>query len=375
MELIKINASEYGLEENKANELIGNLPQIVKERSVLEKQFDAIIKMDIESPETTEAARSLRLLVQKNRTQGIMVWHKTTKDFFLKGGQFVDAIKRKEVAVNERMENDLSQIEKHAEIKEQERITKLQTERENELMKYQNEAMPGLGNMSDEVWNNFLTGAKTNYENRIEAEKKAEEERAEAERIDKLGRERQVKIHYYAQFAGEIQSVITLGNMTKTDFETLIQTLQVKKDEYEKEQDRIKKENERLEKEAEKKRIEQEKERQEYEAKLKAEREERERIEKVEREKNEKLQKQLRERKKAEQRELNLKLAEKKKQEDEEKAAQLAPDKDKLLALSDKIINIPLPQLSNKEAVKILDEVTQLLFKADTYIKDKVKDL
>jgi len=41
--IVKINASDYGLDETKAAELIKNLPQIIKEREVFVSQFDQFI--------------------------------------------------------------------------------------------------------------------------------------------------------------------------------------------------------------------------------------------------------------------------------------------------------------------------------------------
>lgn len=172
-------------------------------------------------------------------------------------------------------------------------------------------SMIEVDSMSDESFTFYLSGIEKQYNDRIEAEKKAEEERKEVERIDKLGRERQAVIYKYMQFQDEIQSVITLGKMTKTDFETLIQTLEIKKQDYDKKQEEIRKENERLKKEreeAEKKRIAEEKvraekerkEREAYEAKIKAEREEKERIEREEKVKREKLEAELKAKEEAE---------------------------------------------------------------------------
>jgi len=189
-ELEIIKPIEFGIEEKQANELMGNLPEIINERQVMEQQYSEIIKMDIEDSATAKKARDLRLIISKNRTQGINVWHKTTKDFFLKGGQFVDAIKRKEVAVNERMEEQLEQIEKYAEIKEQKRLDELESIRLDKLKPF-SEFVPfgaNIRNISDEDFDKILNGAKLQFNAKIEAEKKAEEERiakekAEAERI------------------------------------------------------------------------------------------------------------------------------------------------------------------------------------------------
>ena len=84
---IILKTDKYGRDEKKASQLMGNLPQIIKEREPLEKSFNEVIKLDIESEGTTKRATELRILIQKNRTQGINVWHKNTKEFFLKGGK------------------------------------------------------------------------------------------------------------------------------------------------------------------------------------------------------------------------------------------------------------------------------------------------
>jgi colicin import membrane protein len=193
-ELITIEAKQYGIEETKANELIGNLPQIQSERTVLQEQYNEVIKLDIEEANTSKIAKELRLKIVKNRTQGIGVWHKTTKDFFLKGGQFVDAIKRKEEAVNIQMEETLEQIEKYAENKEKERLSLLQSERLELIAPYlENTFGLDLAIMSDEMFENFLLGSKSKYEAKIEAER-LEAERIESERLAEIERQKAIEI-------------------------------------------------------------------------------------------------------------------------------------------------------------------------------------
>lgn len=192
MQVTTINSEEFGIEPKQANEIIGTLPQILNERSILETQFNEILTLDIEDFETPKKARELRLLIQKNRTQGINTWHKTTKDYFLKGGQFVDAIKRKEIAVNERMESDLEQIEKHSEIKEQKRLDELEAKR-IEASKDLAEFMPfgiNLKMLSDEDFEKLLSGARLQQQAKIEADKKAELERLEVIRKEEEERKK-----------------------------------------------------------------------------------------------------------------------------------------------------------------------------------------
>jgi len=190
-EIIQVNPTEYGIAENKATELIGNLPQIQGERKLLEQSYEQVILLDIEDKETSKKAKELRLKIKDNRTKGIEVWHKTTKEFFLKGGQFVDAIKRKEIAVNERMEEMLESIEKYAENLEKERKAKLNAERIELLEPFDAFVPMGLnfGEISDEEFAKIFNGAKLQFEQQQKEDAEAEEKRiadakAEAERIE-----------------------------------------------------------------------------------------------------------------------------------------------------------------------------------------------
>lgn len=249
-EIAIINPSEFGIEEKQANELYGNLPQLREERHELEKQFNEVIKMDIEQPLTWKTARELRLLIQKNRTQGIDIWHKNAKDYFLKGGQFVDAIKRKEVDINKRMESDLEEIEKYEQIQEEKRLAELQEQRVKELLPYvENASELNLSSMECDVWEAYFQTKKKAFE---DEQKRIEEERqAEEERQIKLAlhNERKNSILDLWQFVPAEVKNIDFSEIE--NFEDFVKELKNSKSEYDKEQEAIKKENERLQKEAE----------------------------------------------------------------------------------------------------------------------------
>jgi len=185
-------AQKFGIEQSKATELLGNLPQIKQERQVLAEQYNDVIQMDINQVQTSKTARELRLKIRDNRTKGIEVWHKNAKDFFLKGGQFVDSIKRMEVAENIRMEENLEQIEKHFEIQEAKRKEELRLSRVEILNPYQEFVPIGIdfGSISDEEFTKVLNGAKLQHEAKVEAERKAEEERVAKEKAEAEERER-----------------------------------------------------------------------------------------------------------------------------------------------------------------------------------------
>lgn len=252
-QLTVVNPTEYGIEKEKANELLGNLPQIKSEREEYEKQYADVIKMDIESKDTAKVARELRLKVKENRTQGIEKWHKATKNYFLKGGQFVDAIKNKEIVINERMEENLMQIEKHFELQEQKRKDELKEKRTLELSDYA-EFVPfgiDLGGLTDEEYAKVFNGAKLQHKAKLEEEKQAEKERLEQERLDAIERKRIVEVASYSDFA---DFGVDLRTMEEEEYNKYINKLKYRKDKHLEEQEEIKAERDRLEKQAEQER-------------------------------------------------------------------------------------------------------------------------
>lgn len=280
-EVVAINSQDFGIEESKANELVGNLPQIQSERSVLESQYNEILTMDIESPETAKVAREIRLKIRDNRTKGISVWHKTTKDVFLRAGQYLDAIKRREESINERMELALEEIEKYAENKERERLDALEKQRIEVLEPFKDFVPFGVSvrNISDEDFDKLLNGAKLQLKakeeadrleaerienERIENEKRIEEEK----RLNDLENSRRIELAPFSQFINEVPNLCEMEN-----FDEFLNDLKLKKQKHDEEVEAQRIENERLKVEAEKARLEAEKLEQQRQAELKAERE------------------------------------------------------------------------------------------------------
>jgi len=281
LSVIEVNPSEYGIQETKANELIGNLPQIKAERDILEAQYNEVVLLDVEDPETSKKAKELRLRIRDNRTKGLNVWHSTTKDFFLKGGQFVDAIKRKEIAVNERMEENLESIEKHFEIKEAERKAKLNAERVNVLEPFNAFVPMGLnfGEISDEEFQKILNGAKLQFEQQQKVEEEAQKAKLEEERLATIHRERREKILPYWEYTEDKSVVYDLSVLTDEAFEELLQKSITRKADYEAKQEEIRKENERLTIEKKNAEVKARKEREEADRKLKEEQEAKAKVE------------------------------------------------------------------------------------------------
>jgi colicin import membrane protein len=250
-EIVKVNPVEFGLDEKKAVEITSGLTQILEERKTLTEMYSEVINLEI-TKENLDKFRELRLKIRDNRTKGIEKWHKSNKEFWLRGGQFVDAIKNKEIAENERMENNLMENEKFFERLEAKRIEELKIQRA-ELCQLYSEFIPlsvDLGTLSDEDFNNLLNGAKLQYNAKIEQLKKEEEARIENERLNKLEQDRRFELAPYTQF---ITDSPKLREMEEKEYQTLFNSLVDAKNSYEKKQEQIRVENERLKKEAEEK--------------------------------------------------------------------------------------------------------------------------
>lgn len=187
-----VEYKEFGLSQDEAQDITQGLSSIKEELNALEEQYVNIVMEEI-TPELSEQARELRLQIRDNRTKGLVKWHKANKQYFLQGGKFVDAIKNKEIAKNERMEEKLLSIEKYEENLEKERKAKLATQRLEEISPYLlEEELNGLdlSEMNDSVYASFLESSKTKYKERQEAEaKRLAEEEAERKRLAKIDEE------------------------------------------------------------------------------------------------------------------------------------------------------------------------------------------
>lgn len=321
-----VNPKEFGLEETKANEMVSGLTPIIEERKSLEEIYNQVIVKEL-NDETLKQARDLRIKIRDNRTKGIMVWHKANKEFYLRGGQFVDAIKNKEIASNEYMEEKLGDIEKHFERIEAERIAKLKAERLDMLLPYEADTQfIAVELMTDEQFNSLLAKEKTSFEAnkeqerlaelaRIEAEKKAEEERIAREKKEAEEREAQ-----------------------RIENERLKAEAEAREKELAKERAKVEAERKAAEEKAAK-------ERAEAEAKIKAEREARE-----------KMEAELRAKEQAEKARIAAEEKAKKEAEILAKKQASAPDIEKLTNWVNSF-EVPAIEIKNKELSQVQSEI------------------
>jgi hypothetical protein len=352
--LVKINASEYGLEESKASEIEALFLPMLSKMSELENEYNDILQNEI-NPETCQRAKDLRLSYVKIRT-GTAEIHRKAKEFYLNGGRFVDGWKNAQLFASGEKEKTLKAIEDHFENQERERLEKLRADR-LELLKPYTEIEPlALGHMEQDVFDNYLVGIRGAYLTRIAAEKKADEDRIaaiEAERV----RQENIRIENEKLKAAAIER--------DKEFQAEKEKIQ-----------RVNAERERLNEIERKKQAKiltdqkekADKERAELLAKAEVERKEKERLEKELAAKiaaTEKLK-----------RDAELKLqAEQKVKAAAEKKAHTAPDKAKLLAFGQALNDVPRPEIKSIEAAEIMANINGLLVKLNNYIIENANKL
>lgn len=187
-ELVSLEFSEetkpslFGIEPEKAQEMVSGLSAVIAEREVLKNAYIDVINLPI-TTENLSTFKELRLKFVKVRTS-IDKWHKVNKAFYLAGGRFVDAIKNKEIGYSEEMESKLMDAEKFFENQEKERLATLKKEREELLQPFVDNLPGGLEDLDQDVFDSFLETKKKAHADKLESER-LEAERIEKERLDR----------------------------------------------------------------------------------------------------------------------------------------------------------------------------------------------
>jgi len=377
-ELSKLDPKDYGLEESNVATIEQAFQPKIIERDALVPAYEELIAKEL-TPELCKDFHALRLKCVKVRT-GIADVHKSQKAYFLAAGRFVDAWKNKETLPIEQMESKLKEGEEYFERIEAKRIADLEAERTALLSAYTDILPQGLGQLSDAAFNTYLTGAKVAYDTRVEAERKAEElrveeEKAEQERLRLITVRKERDDNRFKIFAGT-GLVFTGGVFAHRDITyNLSELCELDDDAF------VVKVREATEKMAECRAAEvKEKERLEAIAKAK---EKELALEKEKANAERKRQEELLaiERKNAAEAKAKadaLSADAKAKADAEAEAirkAKAAPDVDKLKALADVIDAIPMPEIGNAEAAKLLADTQLLLQKTTKYLREKITSL
>lgn len=222
---------------------------------------------------TAKQARELRLKLSKHR-KGIDEIHKTQKAYALAFGRYCDAWKKKETTPISQMIDKLSEIEKHEELKEKKRLEQLQKERVEAVKEYLPDADErDLTQMDDEIWQYFFETKKKAHLDRIEAERKKEEERlAEQKKLEKENK----RLRETAKYTEFIDDVGFLISLPKEEYYKKLEQAKLKADAFIKQQ---REEAERKAREEAERKEKERKEKAEREAELKAEQEKRKKLE------------------------------------------------------------------------------------------------
>lgn len=340
--IVKEDEELKGLEKSKAAQIKAVFQPMVEMLEGFEKKYREVMSLEI-SPDKCKQAKRLRLDISKVRISADKIrW--AQKEEYIRAGNAIQGVYNiLKFAVTDK-EEKLKEIETYYENLEAEKIKKLQLDREIELSKYEADGkFVDLGNMPEEVWENYLAGVKNNYESVKEAERKAEEARIIAEKKIELANKRRLQCSRLADFIPDFEK-IGFADLSDEEYKILVDSAIKEKTAYEEEQEKIRKENERLRieaEEAEKIRLAEQKkaeaEKKKAEEKLRIEREKAEAEKRIqdeiirkEREARERIEKEIREKEQIEKLKKEREIAEK---AEAEKKMKLAPDKDKLFII------------------------------------------
>lgn len=333
--IVKIDPKEYGVEESKAKEVEAAFLPMLKEMSKLEEEFNKVAKMEL-SEDKCKKARELRLTYVKTRTATATI-HKQAKAFYLAGGKFVDGWKNAQSFASTGKEDELRLIEEHYENIEKQKKEAIKAERWGKLSPYMGEEPIGLDEMQEDVFINFLTGVKTAYNERLEAENKVK-----IAEIKKQKEEEEAKRKMEEENA------------------------RLKKEAEELEAKQKKEEEARIAKEEEEQAIrdaEAKKKQEEHEAQIKKEQEAKDKLKAT-------LEAKLAE----ETKRLEAEQKAIKDQEEEAEKAKCAPDKEKLEALSKAISSIEIPVLEGEGAKLVVNATKGLLVKTVAYLDAQINN-
>jgi hypothetical protein len=340
----------------KRNEVQTVLNHVFNGVAKMREQLDGVTVTDANDKVNMKLAKTIRLGVRQIRleaektfdakradVQQQMLSYKTEDSLWLKAKQTMQIL-TKEIEENARWKEETKERfeAEQKELKVQQRMLKV-AKVAPEMARTEFESM------SDETFEMFFAGIEKAFNDKIEAEKKAEAERIEKEKAEIAERERIRKENERLKAEAEEKEKQLIAERAKAEAERKAIEEAAKKEREENER-KLKAEQEAAKIAAEKAAAE--KAKLEAEIKAKAEAEEKERKEaeaKV--------------------------IAEQKAKEAAEKKAKNAPDKTKLIELASQIDGLNMPELKSEEARKILADVKTLLSKVSVFIREKSSGL
>ena len=392
-----------GVTVEKRNEVQSVLNHVFNGVSSMRDQLDAVAVKDENDTASMKVANTIRLNVRRVRldaektfdakraeVQAQMISFKTEDALWLKAKQTMQILTKEIEDTAKWKEDTKARIEaERQELKIAQRLQQMQSIRP-ECQRSDVESL------SDEMFATLLNAAKIEQQKQIEEQQKAEAERIERERKEKLFADRRAKTIRLVNFIENYEQV-QFGDLSEDDFMQIVNAAIEKRTAHEAEQARIKKDldekeaalqAERKKREAEaaeaarkQKEIEDAAKKAQVEADKKAAAEKKKADEEAAA-----LREKIAEQERAEKQRKEAEEAAKKKAAEEEAARQkaeaeaakkaaAAPDREKLLKFAELIDGLLTPELSSQEAVEIATNARGLLDKVVAYINSKAAAL
>jgi hypothetical protein len=237
-----MNQEQELMENGLPREVVLSIDSKFKEYEDIANEWNKkayeIVVTDDSQVDLIQKAREGRLLLKAKRVE-IEKTRKRLKEQSLLEGRFIDSLAKRLFAIIEPAEEHLELQEKHTEIKEQLRKSKLKAERLellNPYLHFLDLTQFDLSTMSDVAFNTILNGAKVSLENFEKAQEKIRLEQEEKERINKVYSQRKIQLAPYSFFVKNEEDILYLDT-TEEQFQEIFDRLvdRKKKDDEQKE--------------------------------------------------------------------------------------------------------------------------------------------
>jgi len=182
---------ESGVEQSTAEMLTQSFIPFFDKAKEWKEKAEKLVVTDVSQTREMKMAREARLALRDVRLDADNK-RKSLKEDSIRYGKAVQGVYNVIDFLIAPIEEHLLNQEKFAERIEEKRKAETKQRREEELQPYM-EFVPyqiDLGELTEPAWQTLITGAKMQQSAKIEADKKAEEARIEAERIEAEERER-----------------------------------------------------------------------------------------------------------------------------------------------------------------------------------------
>lgn len=227
--VVVINPADFGVAVDKAAVIESSFLELSIERNSLRDEYAQVMKQG-KTLTSCKQAKELSKRVGKNRTR-TMATYKVEKEVYLRGGQFIDALRNRDVKINTNMEEKLDEFAEYFEKIEADRLIQLAIDRDLELRKYTEVVPAALGTMMDDVYDFYLTSAKKAFEDKAELERLAEIARV----IEELDKSRRMLLVDFWTFIPEEDRMVNFGQWEIAGFDNYMAQLEQLKSEKEKE--------------------------------------------------------------------------------------------------------------------------------------------